>query len=213
MELKEHEHFIVFDAGVKNSLREGRPSIEYHFTLDAAKHIVMTSRTERGRQARDYFIEAEKRYRQRDDLSEGDTLVRMAMAYRDQQKQIKALQDQQRHEQLAIIKAQQDVIELQKDMLEAKHHALTAIQSMQWVTIRQYVEIYSMQHQMPPSVQKSYAMWLNTYCQERNMAMYKAATADKDWPYEKTYCIAAMQQTLSGWLKRRMGSQEQLGES
>src|SRR5262249_4004832 len=51
----ENRDFIVFRVDPKN-LSGGRPSIEYHFTLDMAKHIVMLSDTQRGYEARDYFI-------------------------------------------------------------------------------------------------------------------------------------------------------------
>lgn len=142
--------------------------------------------------------------------SEGDMLVRMAVAYRDQQKQIKAIEEQQRQDQVAIIKSQQDLISLQKEILETKDQALLAIQSMQWVTIRQYVQIHQMQRQMPLSAQRAYATWLSTYCQERGFAMYKAAKADKDWPYEKTYCIAVIGETLAGWLRRYGNSNQEV---
>ncbi|ATO57179.1 antA/AntB antirepressor family protein [Bartonella sp. 1-1C] len=41
----------------------GRPSTEYHLTLDMAKELSMVERNEKGRQARRYFIECEKKFK------------------------------------------------------------------------------------------------------------------------------------------------------
>lgn len=41
----------------------GRPTIEHHMKLDMAKEVAMIQRTEKGKQARKYFIEVEKRYK------------------------------------------------------------------------------------------------------------------------------------------------------
>ena len=42
----------------------GKPLTDYHLTLDMAKELAMVERTEKGKQARLYFIEVEKRFRQ-----------------------------------------------------------------------------------------------------------------------------------------------------
>jgi anti-repressor protein len=51
--------FEVFPGIGKNS--EGRPAKEYALTLDMAKELSMVERNDKGKQARQYFIECERR--------------------------------------------------------------------------------------------------------------------------------------------------------
>lgn len=58
--LIEYQDFEVFTQKGEN-LQGGRPTSEYALSLDAAKEISMMSQCEKGKQARRYFIECEKR--------------------------------------------------------------------------------------------------------------------------------------------------------
>ena len=59
-EFIENQDFVTF---TKN-LVKGRPSIEYYISLDMAKELSMVERNDKGKQARKYFIECEKKLRE-----------------------------------------------------------------------------------------------------------------------------------------------------
>ncbi len=60
--LKENTDFIRFDIKVKgdNKGYGNKTLIEYALILDISKHIALASRTDKGREIRNYFIEVEK---------------------------------------------------------------------------------------------------------------------------------------------------------
>lgn len=58
----ENQDFEVFDNFIKNP-NGGRPLIEYALTIDTAKEIAMVEGNEKGKMARQYFIECEKQVR------------------------------------------------------------------------------------------------------------------------------------------------------
>ncbi|MGJ7533904.1 MULTISPECIES: antA/AntB antirepressor family protein [unclassified Variovorax] len=53
------DYVVLAQKGV--NLAGGRPSVEYHFTVEAGKHIGMLSGTAKGREVREYFLECERR--------------------------------------------------------------------------------------------------------------------------------------------------------
>lgn len=59
-EFIENQDFIIFTKNLVK-MQRGRPTAEYHITLDMAKELSMVEKNEKGRLARRYFIECEKR--------------------------------------------------------------------------------------------------------------------------------------------------------
>ena len=58
--LGENKDFVVVTQKGVNPLG-GRPVVDYHFTIEASKHIAMISGTDKGFEVRDYFIACEKK--------------------------------------------------------------------------------------------------------------------------------------------------------
>ena len=60
----ENQDFAVSHKKMENP-QGGRPAIEYYITLDMAKELAMVERNDKGKQARQYFIECERKLRER----------------------------------------------------------------------------------------------------------------------------------------------------
>ncbi|UTO29092.1 antA/AntB antirepressor family protein [Bartonella harrusi] len=71
-----NQDYIVFPQMGEN-LQGGRPSKDYALALDMAKELSMVERNEKGRQARRYFIECEKKLKSQSVDYDGD--IRFAL--------------------------------------------------------------------------------------------------------------------------------------
>ncbi len=83
---EENVDFLVTDIFVPNSRGGRQMQIDHHIKLDMAKEISMLQRNERGKQARQYFIEIEKKW------NSPEMIVQRAMEI--QQKKIESLEQE-----------------------------------------------------------------------------------------------------------------------
>jgi prophage antirepressor-like protein len=91
---------------------------------------------------------------------------------------------------------------------EANAKARLALHGQQWVTIRQYVSIYELEHQVPRRLQQEYGRYLTGLCQQRGAPVYLQRVVE-GWE-ENTYPITVIQETLGPWIGRRGGDQGNL---
>ena len=83
----EHADYEVYAKNGENP-SGGRPSVDYSMTIEMAKEICMLQRTEKGKQARQYFIECEKRLKGQKPMSQLEILAGATQALLDQQREI-----------------------------------------------------------------------------------------------------------------------------
>lgn len=88
---------------------------------------------------------------------------------------------------------------------EAKALAHTAIEAQHFLTIREYVFLNHLEHQVTPSQQTAYGRWLAGYCLERGIPVRKIQVADRQYDAENGYHNATIDATLATWLTRREG--------
>ncbi|WP_334470695.1 antA/AntB antirepressor family protein [Arsenophonus sp. PmNCSU2021_1] len=82
----ENIDYIVFHNSVENPFG-GRPAKEYHISLDMAKELSMVERNEKGKQARQYFIECERRVLQPQTLLPTAKELALMVAHAEEEKE------------------------------------------------------------------------------------------------------------------------------
>ena len=87
-EFIENQDYITISKILENG---GGRTIEYALTLDTAKELSMVENNDKGKQARKYFIEAEKKLNK--PLSQIDILIQSAQMIKEQEKRIASVED------------------------------------------------------------------------------------------------------------------------
>lgn len=90
----ENVDFIGFEQ--KSSKLGGRPSVDHALKLDMAKEISMIQRTAKGKEARQYFIQVEKEYKQRQQapLTLDQQIAAIATGYGSVKEELVEVKDQ-----------------------------------------------------------------------------------------------------------------------
>ena len=100
------EYVVIAETG-ENPLG-GRPSIEYHLGLDMAKELSMVEKTDKGKQARKYFIQCERIAKGKD--APKGSLVEQARMFLKVAQEQEAIAEEQK-----LLKQRMDAFETQSD--------------------------------------------------------------------------------------------------
>ncbi|HEB9319381.1 TPA: antA/AntB antirepressor family protein [Campylobacter coli] len=131
---------------------KGRPRKEYYVTLDMAKELCMVENNEKGRQARRYFIECEKRLKNLEAEQRQKLAFRQSLGYKSQLKQqkekyenkIKALQyDLEKKNELSFKRklSQKELLELRKIL--AKDYDMVCIKEWEFEFLAEKIALES----------------------------------------------------------------------
>lgn len=117
----ENQDFMVMDIFVPNSKGGKQNQMEYALKLDMAKEISMIQRNEKGKQARQYFIETEKKYKSQAVVPIHSYMIENPIERAKQwieEQQEKMLLETKVQEQVEVIEEQAEEIEFKQDIID-----------------------------------------------------------------------------------------------
>ncbi|HEB7579600.1 antA/AntB antirepressor family protein [Campylobacter coli] len=131
---------------------KGRPRKEYYVTLDMAKELCMVENNEKGRQARRYFIECEKRLKNLEAEQMQKLAFRQSLGYKSQLKQqkehyenkIKALKyDLENKKELSLKRklSKEELLELRKIL--ARDYGILCIKEWEFEFLAEKIALES----------------------------------------------------------------------
>ncbi|EAI4900062.1 TPA: antA/AntB antirepressor family protein [Campylobacter jejuni] len=149
---------------------KGRPRKEYYITLDMAKELCMVENNEKGRQARRYFIECEKRLKNLEAEQMQKLAFHQSLGYKSQLKQqkekyenkIKALKyDLEKKKQLSFKRklSEKELLELRKIL--AKDYGILCIKEWEMSLVAEKIGKDTVFEAVLNKLEKELKYWQN----------------------------------------------------
>ncbi|EAL1662359.1 phage antirepressor Ant [Campylobacter coli] len=149
---------------------KGRPRKEYYVTLDMAKELCMVENNEKGRQARRYFIECEKRLKNLEQEKMQKLAFHQSLGYKSQLKQqkekyenkIKALKYDLEHKKELSFKrklSKEELLELRKIL--AKDYGILCIKEWEMSLVAEKIGKDTVFEAVLNKLEKELKYWQN----------------------------------------------------
>ncbi|EAL8841272.1 phage antirepressor Ant [Campylobacter coli] len=149
---------------------KGRPRKEYYVTLDMAKELCMVENNEKGRQARRYFIECEKRLKNLEQEKMQKLAFHQSLGYKSQLKQqkehyenkIKALQyDLEKKKELSFKRklSKEELLELRKIL--ARDYGILCIKEWEMSLVAEKIGKDTVFEAVVKKLEKELKYWQN----------------------------------------------------
>lgn len=140
----ENIDYVVTDIFVPNSKGGKQTHKDHYMKLDMAKEVSMIQRNEKGRAARLYFIEVEKKYQQQNNLPSmtiEDMIIHQATVH----KEFRLRQEAQERE---LQELREKALDTESDIIEMKSYM---VDSPDFKTVEHEINKYARRHNMKQS--------------------------------------------------------------
>lgn len=150
--------YVSFSGKPANSV--GRPRLDYYISFDMAKELAMLEKNDKGRQARKYFIEAEKKLKNLQQPM--DELEMLALVVKSQLEQ----------------RASMRVLEASVGTLTDEVRAIKAASYIEegYVTISGFLSLIGVKNKTPNEI-KILGMQVAKYCKENGVSIAQVPSA------------------------------------
>jgi len=98
------------------------------------------------------------------------------------------------------VEAKQAAADARIEAIQAQAKADVALAQQQWMTIREYVYLYQLHRQFPPSQWAAFGSYLTGYCFQQGIPVRKQMIADRGHGTENAYHAETLHVRLHEWL-------------